>query len=410
MSITSRLFRKRIEREVRARVDVEWERHKLANVKFYGHEKLVHSILSLPPVWCAVDFLSSTLASLPLSVYSERQRETLHNDAVLNILSRQPALGRTSYDWRYAVWKHLFTRGRSYTYIERDKSSRIRRLHWDIEPSLVQTKVDDKGDWYYEYQPPNKGKVKWPANKVIDMAWSRTADGLEHLSPTDMLVDTFMQAFENQNFRSKIARTGGRLPSAVKGRWDDRAANQKGFQNFMTELRKAFDKGDMLVPIGRNMDIVNIGMTPQQGQIMEAAEFIVREVSRIYSLPPIYLHSVDTMTYANAEHQGINLVKYTLNPWVTQFEEQLSQKAVSTGKVVKHDMDGLLRGDYKTRVEGHAAAINSGQLTPNEARQIEDRPPDDEGDKLMIQSGTMPIDKVSQMPVPQSPGVPSDED
>ena len=409
MSITTRLFGKRIDREIRARVDIELHKHRLANVKFYGHDKLAYDVLSLPPVWCAVDFLSSTLASLPLTIYSEKEKSTLHNDPVVKVLSKQPALGRTSYDWRYAVWKNLFTKGRSFTYIERDSASRIRRLHWDIEPALVQTKVDDKGDFFYEYQSP-KGKFKWPANQVIDMAWSRSTDGIGHLSPVDVLVDTFMQAFENQGFRTKIARTGGRMPAAVKGRWDDRAANQKGFQNFMTSLREAFNKGDMLVPIGRNMDIVNIGMTPQQGQIMEAAEFIVREVARIYSLPPIYLHSIDTLTYSNAEHQGINLVKYTLNPWAIQLEEQLSQKVVTTGKVVKHDMDGLLRGDYKTRVEGHAAAINSGQLTPNEARQIEDRPPDDEGDKLMIQSGTMPIDKVSQMPMPQSPGVQGNED
>ena len=410
MGITSRLFGKHIDREVRARVDFQMQKIKLANVNFFGHESLVQDTLSLPPVWCAVDFLSSILSSLPLNVYSEVNSETLPNDPVASVLSRQPAVGRTSYDWRYAMWKNVLTRGRAFTYIERDKSARVRRLHWDIEPSAVETKVDKKGDIYYVYTKPGSGKIEWPANKVIDIAWSRSVDGLSHVSPITMLADTFIQAFLNQDFRSKVAKTGGRLPSALKGRWDDKAANQKGFQNFMTSLREAFDKGDMLVPIGRNMDIVSLGMTAQEGQIMEAAEFIVREVARIYNLPPIYLHGIDRMTYSNAEHQGINLVKYTLNPWVVQFEQQASLKLLGKGKQVKHDMDGLLRGDYKTRIEGHATAINSGQLKPNEARQIEDRPPDDDGDKLFIQSGTMPIDKVSQMEPPQLPGVQSNED
>ena len=409
MSLVTRMFTKTINREVRQQVDAQLTKLRSDNVDFFGHKTVVESILALPPVWCAVDFLSSTLASLPLHVYSETEKSRLTDDPVSNILGRQPASGRTSYDWRSAMWKNLFTTGRAITYIERDKAGRVRRLHWDIDPSAVSIKVNSKGDWDYEYTT-TKGKKVWPANRVIDIAWMRTTDGLTHLSPVSTLATTFIEAFDNRDFRNKIAKTGGRMPSALKGRWDDKNANKAGFQAFMTELSEAFKEGNMLVPLGKGMEIVSVGMTPRDGQLMESAQFIVREVARIWNLPPLYLHSLDQATYNNAEQQGINLVKYTLNPWLVQFEQQLTLKLMGTGKIARHDLDGLLRGAYTTRVQGHATAIQTGQLTPNEARESEDRPPHEDGDELMIQSGTMPISKVGLMPEPQPPGVNENED
>ena len=128
---------------------------------------------------------------------------------------------------------------------------------------------------------------------------------------------------------------------------------------------------DMVIPISKDMEMQPLGISPEAGQIMQTQQFVVRQIARVYGLPPVYLHDLDRMTYSNAEHQGLNLTKYTLTRWAEQLEQQINLKVLSGGRVVRHDMDGLLRGDYATRVQGHATAINSGQLTPNEARKKE---------------------------------------
>ena len=367
--------------------------HREANVEFYGHDKWKDSLLSIPPVFRAVDFLSKNLASLPLQVY-DTANNILPNDPAANVLSKRPAMGRTSYDWRFEMWKKVFTEGRAITYIERSPNGTLRRLHWDILPSEVKVEVNKSGDWEYHYSHRKRGKVIWPANRVIDITWVRDETGLSSISPTNMFWDTMLQAFYYRDFRTKLAKTGGHMPVGIKHRWGSKPAVESKQDDLMSKLRSAFEDGSLAVPLPKETEIVNLGMTPRDTQMMESQQYILREVSRIWGVPPIYLHDIDRMTFANAEHQGISFVNYTLRAWAVQFEEQLTQKMLGGGKTVKHNMDDLLRGDYAARVGGHSTAIFSGQKTPNEVRREEGDPPHEHGDKLFMQSGTMPIDKI----------------
>jgi len=58
---------------------------------------------------------------------------------------------------------------------------------------------------------------------------------------------------------------------------------------------------------------------------------------------------------------------------------------------VEFDLDGLMRGDLKTRMEAHATSIQNGIKTPNEVRKIENLAPLDGGDQLFIQGATVPL-------------------
>ena len=390
--------------------DLVMRAHREANVKFYGHEKVNNDILSLPPVFRAVHFLSSTLASIPLQVHNQNDYTVIEGDPAGTVLSFQPALGRTSYDWRYAMWKKVFTYGRAITYIERS-NGRLKRLHWDIRPEDVKIRVNDRGDWEYVWGGDAKRKeVVWPANRVIDIAWMmHDDDQFSCMSPTAYFLDTMMQAMDYRDFRTRLAKTGGHMPIGVKHRWGKKEAVNTLQEDLMANLRGAFSTGALAVPLPKEAETVNLGMTPRETQMMESQQFIIREVARIWGVPPIYLYDTDRQTFANAEHQGISFVNYTLRSWIVQLEQQLSLKVAGTGRMVRHDMDDLLRGDYLTRVQGHSTAIFSGQLKPNEARRKEDLSPDDEGDELFIQSGTVPISMLKEQMGSQVNNPPSGE-
>ena len=376
--------------------DLAWRAHLDANTDFYGHQILRDTILTIPAVFRAVDFLAGTLARLPLLIQDEETKKILIDDPASIILNRRPARGLTSFDWRYAMWRKVFTdHGRAITFIER-RNGRIRRLHWDINPEHVKTVVRDDGDWEYHYQPPTKQRLVWQPENVIDIAWMRDEDGITCMSPVNQFIETMTQAFEYRRFRTKLAKTGGYMPFGAKSRWGQKSAAQTTADTLATNLRNAIDSGHLFVPLPKETEIVQLGMTPRDTQMMESQQHIVRDVARIWGVPPIYLYDMDRVTYNNSEHQAIILANYVISRWYEQFQQQLSLKVAGSGRIVRHDLAGLLRGDYATRVTGHSTAIMSGQITPNEARAAEDRPPLEDGDTLFIQSGTVPIDMLRE--------------
>jgi phage portal protein BeeE len=113
-------------------------------------------------------------------------------------------------------------------------------------------------------------------------------------------------------------------------------------------------------------------------------------------LPPVFLQDLSRGTFANTEQQDLQLVKHLIGQWAKAFEDELNLKLFGQRRrnlKAKHNLDGLQRGDFKSRIEGLARAINTGQLMPDEARALEDRPPDPSGHggKLYIQGATVPL-------------------
>lgn len=348
------------------------------------------SILQIPAVWSAVDFLSGTLAALPLNVYLEDNMLEKQTGFFADFVGKTPRRGFTSYDWRYAMWKNVFTLGRSISYIERGRSSgRPRRLYWELDPKAF-TVTRENGEVVYTYND-GTGSKRWTAADVLDIVWARGLDQLGHLSPLNTHTKTFKMAFAFEAYQQKFAETHGIPPFVLQARWNSPNAVKEGIREFLTAVRLASKNGDLAVPIGRDMEVSALGTNPEQGKVLETQQFIVRQFCRVYGIPPIYLHDLDHMTFSNAEHQALNLMKYTLLRWATQLEGQIDLKLLPGKMTAKHDMDALLRGNYKERIEGHSIAIQSGQLTPNEARGLEGRPAETGGDELFIQSATLPI-------------------
>ena len=89
----------------------------------------------------------------------------------------------------------------------------------------------------------------------------------------------------------------------------------------------------------------------------------------------------------------MHFVKHTLRRWIEQTESELNLKLFGreSDLHIRFNVDSLLRGDLKTRMEAHATAIQNGIKTPNEVRQHEELAPRDNGDDLLIQGATVPI-------------------
>ena len=138
-----------------------------------------------------------------------------------------------------------------------------------------------------------------------------------------------------------------------------------------------------------------IAISPEEAQFLETKKFQIDEIARLYRVPPHMIGDLEKSSFNNIEQQSLEFVKYTLNPWVVRWEQSL-QKALLTDKereeyFIRFKVDGLLRGDYKSRMEGYAIGRQNGWLSANDIRSLEDLNPieSEEGGDLYLINGSM---------------------
>ncbi|MNH97725.1 Phage portal protein [compost metagenome] len=143
--------------------------------------------------------------------------------------------------------------------------------------------------------------------------------------------------------------------------------------------------------------------------MIEARRFQVEEIARAYQLPPVFLQDLSRATFSNAEQQDLHLVKHLIGQWAKALEDEMNLKLFGRGgnRYIEHNLDGLLRGDFKTRMEGWGLAIQNGIRTPDEVREKENLPlKGGEADKLHIQGATVPL---GQQQKPQATPKPAND-
>lgn len=143
------------------------------------------------------------------------------------------------------------------------------------------------------------------------------------------------------------------------------------------------------------MKYTPISISPEQAQFLETRKFQISEIARIFRVPPHMIGDLEHSTFSNIEQQSLEFVKYTLEPWLVRFEQSMARTLLTPGEkkdyFVKFNVDGLLRGDYQSRMNGYATARQNGWMSANDIRELEnlDRIPDEMGGDLYLINGNM---------------------
>jgi len=354
----------------------------------------VDTALGVPAVWSAVNFLSGTLAGLPLTVYqkTEAGREK-YNGRMSDILHDVVNDGMSSFEWRKYMFEQVLTGGRSVTYIERNAKGEVVNLY-PIDPTDVRVERLTTGRKIYRLDT----RV-YEAAEVIDIPFMLKANGVDVRGPIATNRDAIGMAIAASRYGSKAFQSGGIPPVVLQGPFQSGAAAQRASEDVAATTAKLAREGRpvMALPLGHEMK--QIGFNPEQMQLLELQRFSIEQIARIYSLPPVFLQDLTNGTFSNTEQQDLHFVKHTIRRWVEQTEAELNLKLFGrkSNLYVEFNVDGLLRGDIKSRMEAHATSIQNAIRTPNEVRDIENMPPMDNGDDLMIQGATVPIGTQAQV-------------
>jgi HK97 family phage portal protein len=349
----------------------------------------IDTALLAPAVLAAVTFLPRSLASLPLHVFKKTEDGPQKVSGGLETLVHEaPNREWTSFKLRQYFWQQVFTGGRGMLWIERSGSN-ITGLY-PMNPVKTTIKRSGLGVTTYEVE----GKA-YPSADVIDVPFMLKADGLSHYSPITLGAKAIQLYLAMNEYGSKFFAGGGVPPLAMSG---PLPAGPEAMKRAMDQIGRAIasakDNNGQIVPMPPDHKLTPIGFDPEKGQMTDARRFQVEEISRIYGLPPVFLQDLTHGTFSNTEQQDLHLVKHLISQWAQALEEEMNLKLFGQrngGRYVEHNVDGLLRGDFKTRMEALASGVQNALLTPNEGRGLENRPSKPNGDDLMIQGATVPL-------------------
>lgn len=361
-----------------------------------GEVVTIESALGVPAVWAAVNFISGTIAGLPLMVYRKtdggRKRVT---DPLAEALHSRVNDGLSSFEWRKWLFEQVLTGGRGLTFIERAPSGKVLNL-WPLDPTVTTVRRID-GRKVIEYRDGSVTR-RYEASEVIDIPAMLKPDMIGHRSPIIANRDVIGMAQAMAKYGGSYFLNGGVPPFAVTGPFQSEAALRRAADDMEAAVRKSAKEKRQALTLPAGLEIKPIGADPQKSQMVEAQRFVIEQIARIYSLPPVFLQDLSHGTYSNTEQQDLHLTKHTIKRWVEQFEQELNLKLFPRGSKVYAELaiDGLLRGDFKTRMEGYAQAIQHGVLAPGEAREMENRERLAGDDRLFMQGAMMPIDSLGQ--------------
>ena len=347
--------------------------------------------LTVPAVWAAVNFISSTVAGLPLHVYrkTEQGRERV-TDQIEAILHDAPNEEQSSFEWRKYIMERVLTDGRGVSFIERNLRGRVINI-WPMNPADVDVK---RREGKRRYQLKIGTRATYAAGEVVDIPFMLKADMVSVHSPLTKHADTIALAIAATRYGSKIFQNGGVPPFVMTGNFQTGAGLKRASSDLEQTVRESAKESRLALSLPAGHEIKAIGIDPEKSQLVQLKRFIVEEVARIYSLPPNFLQDLTSGTFNNTEQQDLHLVKHTIRRWVVQMEQELNLKLFgrfNRGMYCEFNLDGLLRGDFKSRMDGYAQAIQNSILKPSQVHSMENMPTSAEADVYLIQGATVPL-------------------
>ena len=343
-------------------------------------------------VYACVKILSETVASLPLHLYKkgkDGKNEQAEEHPLFSCLYETPNEEMTSFEFRETMMTSLLLWGNAYARKIRDRAGHVCEL-WYLKPDrmtverdsvtskIKYTYSDDVTNQTYEYTPDQVFHLK-----------GLSLDGVKGISPIAQAREAVGLSLATEEYGAKFfgngARPGGVLehPGILKDPERLRESWNKVYQGTRNSHKVAV--------LEEGMKYHTIGIAPEDAQFLETRKYQVNEICRIFRVPPHLVGDLERATFSNIEHQSIEFVQHTIRPWLVRWEQGISRSLLDEKErllyFARFNVDGLLRGDYKSRMEGYAIGRQNGWLSINDIRRLEDMalvPQEKGGDEYLV--------------------------
>ena len=360
------------------------------------------SAMQMTAVYSCVRILSEAVAGLPLHLYKYTDsggKAMALDHPLYRLLHDEPNPEMTSFIFRETLMSHLLIWGNACAQIIRDRLGRVQGLY-PLRLDKMTVCRDERGKIFYLYtktgdENPNikpYGQVALQKEEVLHSP-GLGFDGLVGYSPIAMARNAVGMTMACEEYGAYFFANGA-SPSGVlehPGVLKDPAKVRDSWN----AVYRGTGNAHKVAVLEEGMKYQQIGIPPEEAQFLETRKFQLNEIARLYRIPPHMIGDLEKSSFNNIEQQSMEFVKYTLDPWVIRWEQAM-QKALFLPEekkqyFLKFNVNGLMRGDYESRMTGYSIGRQNGWLSANDIRELEDMNPvpDEEGGNLYLVNGSM---------------------
>lgn len=357
--------------------------------------------MTLPAYYAALRCISEDVGKLPLITYERleprgKRRATEH--PLYDLLHDAPNEYMTAMTWRETLSHHCLAWGNGYSEIIRQGGDVV-ALGRPIHPSRITPQFTETGDLVYEVHTGDLYTHRVPPDRPLtytlpqrDMIHLRgLGDGIIGYSVAQMAAESLGLSLAAQQFGAQFfgnsTHTGGIFthPNTLS----DTA--QQHLRESLDRYRMGGDDALKVLLLEEGMKYERATIPPEDAQFLETRQFQVVEVARWFRLPPHKLQELTHATFSNIEHQGLEYVVDTLQPWLVRWEQELKRKLFVDDPefFAEHQVLGLLRGDQQARSNYYRTLFYIGAVSPNDIRELENQNPIVDADGDLDPSGNM---------------------
>lgn len=361
-------------------------------------------------VYACIRILADAVGKLPVKIYQDKegkQSAADHYLAPLLKLRSNPWMSSRDFFKCLEVQRNIY--GNSYAWLETEtkgrNAGRVTGMY-PLDATRVKIYIDDvgllpgKGKLWYTYTDNKNTEYRIDPDEMLHFK-GLTLDGIVGLTPLEKLKSTIENAGAASQYLNNSFKTGLQTKGIIHYVGDLNPEAQKTFREKFESMASGLKNANRvsLLPIGYQFQPLSLTMA--DAQFLENTQLTIKQIAAAFGVKNHQLNDLDRATHTNISEQQREFYIDTLMDILTGYEQELTyklftQKELDEGYYVKFNVNAILRADPKTRYEGYRIAIQSGFLTANEVRALEELEAKEGGDRLLINGNMMPIEMAGE--------------
>jgi HK97 family phage portal protein len=338
--------------------------------------------LKINAFYACVLLISDTISTLPVDSFIRRDGDRVPYRPQPTWVQR-PDVDLLRSEHYQQVLISLLLDGNAFVRVFRDNSGQVINLVV-IDPYRV-TVTRNKVTREIEYIIDEDESKPVSKRDMLQITELRKAGELRGMSRVTELKDNLGLTTALQSFASRFFGQGATTSGIIETAQSLNSDQAKQLVDGFNQRHSGFRKSNRTGLLTGGAKFVRTGVNPDEAQMLDSRKLAIEEVARMFRVPPhmIGVTTPGAMSYASVEQNNINFVTHTLRPYVAKIEDAYSA-LLPDAAFIRFNVDGLLRGDFATRMNGYSIGSQAGFLSVNDIRRFEDLRPVEGGDVYRV--------------------------
>lgn len=325
-------------------------------------------------IYSAISLISDTISTLPVDSYIRRDGNRFAFRPRPVWLSR-PDIDSTKEAFWGSIIVSLLLDGNAFIRIYSNESGQIVNLVV-LDPKTVTIRRNGVGRVMFAVE--NETELLG-SDQIVFIPNIVRPGHIRGVAPVEALKTNWGLAIALENYAATFFGSGTQTSGVIEFPGNLTGDQAKMLQEGFDARHRGWGRAHRTAIISGGAKYVPTSVENDKAQFLDSRRLAVEDVARAFNIPPNLLGVQGSFTYSSVEANNIAFVTHTLRPIIqkleTAFTPLLSREPGGETAFIKFNLDGLLRADINTRMSAYSIGLQSGFLTINDVRRLEDLTP-----------------------------------